>query len=65
MNKAWSPKIWAMAQHNQVNMASTQEEVEMGSTPLARNQIQIKAKDINGVESKASPSRKRQMTQQT
>jgi hypothetical protein len=54
-----------MAQHNQVNMASTQEEVEMGSTPLARNQIQIKAKDNNGVESKASPSRKRQMTQQT
>jgi hypothetical protein len=51
MNKAWSPKIWAMAQHSQVNMASTQEETEMGSTHWL--EIRSKSKQKTTMELKA------------
>jgi hypothetical protein len=63
VSKACSPKIWATVQHNQAKMASPQEKVEKGSTPLARNQSQIRSKDNNGAKSNDRPSRKRQMAQ--
>jgi hypothetical protein len=53
VSKAWSLKKWATTQHNQARMASPQEKTKMGSTPLARNQIQIGAKD-RAIELKAT-----------
>jgi hypothetical protein len=44
VSKTWSPKIWATTQHKQAKMTSPQEEAEVGSTPLAREPSQNRAK---------------------